>query len=198
VRSPVFAIILHSILAALPIVPAMALPYLIILRRLVWSPLTAAGVVIAALLAAGMLVTLLSNLGLRMLRFVTLVPVVLSVAAVLRIGGPTIDQSLTARPLSNEIARIEAGYLPAAVFHVPRETEYGLAFYRNQKILSYDRGEIPAQAHLLVTTEGELSRLPSVVRNRRLSLLGVFPPQHLEYYWVSGAGSEMHAMPHVE
>jgi hypothetical protein len=120
------------------------------------------------------------------------------VAAVLRIGGPTIDQSLTARPLSNEIARIEAGYLPAAVFHVPRETEYGLAFYRNQKILSYDRGEIPAQAHLLVTTEGELSRLPNVVRNRRRSLLGVFPPQHLEYYWVSGAGSEMHAMPHIE
>jgi hypothetical protein len=120
------------------------------------------------------------------------------VAAILRIGGPTIDQSLTARPLSNEIARIEAGYLPAAVFHVPRETEYGLAFYRNQKILSYDRGEIPAQAHLLVTTEGELSRLPNVVRNRRLSLLGVFPPQHLEYYWVSAAGTEMHAMPHIE
>lgn len=198
VRSPVFAIILHSILAALPIVPAMALPYLIMLRRLVWSPLTVAGVIIAALVAAGMLVTLLSNLGLRMLRFVTLIPVVLSVAAILRIGGPIIDQGLTARPLSHEIARIEAGYLPAAVFHVPRETEYGLAFYRNQKILSYDRGEIPAQAHLLVTTEGELSRLPNVIRNRRLSLLGVLPPQHLEYYWVSAAATQMHAMPHIE
>jgi len=197
-RSPVFVIMLHSILAALPIIPAMALPYLIMLNRLVWSPLTVAGVIIAALIAAGMLVTLLSNLGLRMLRFVTLVPVVLSVAAVLRIGGPVIDQGLSARPLSNEIARIEAGYLPAAVFHVPREIEYGLSFYRNQNILNYDRGEIPTQAHLLVTREGELSRLPNVVRNRRLSLLGVLPPQHLEYYWVSAARAEMRAMPHIE
>jgi 4-amino-4-deoxy-L-arabinose transferase-like glycosyltransferase len=198
VRSPVFAVILHSILAALPIIPAMALPYLIMLHRLVWSPLTVAGVIIAALLAAGMLVTLLSDLGLRMLRFVTLVPVVLSVAAVLRIGGPVLDQGLSARPLSIEIARIEAGYLPAAVFHVPREIEYGLSFYRNENILNYDRGEIPTQAHLLVTREGELSRLPNVIRNRRLSLLGVLPPQHLEYYWVSAVGTEMHAMPHIE
>jgi 4-amino-4-deoxy-L-arabinose transferase-like glycosyltransferase len=195
-RSPVFTVVLHSILAALPIIPAMTLPYLLMLHRLVWSPLTAAAVVMAALVAASMLATLLSNLGLRMLRFVTLVPVVLSVAAVLRIGGPVIDQRLTARPLGNEIARIEAGYLPAAVFHVPRETEYGLNFYRNQKILSYDRGEIPVQAHLLVTSEGQLSRLPNLVRNRRFALLGVFPPQRLEYYWVSAAGGQMHDSEH--
>jgi 4-amino-4-deoxy-L-arabinose transferase-like glycosyltransferase len=192
VRPPVFAIILHSMLAALPIIPAMALPYLLIHHRLAWSPFTAVGIVIAVPLAAGIAATLLSNLGLRMLRFVTLVPVVLSVAAILRIGGPTLDQTLTARPLANEIGRVEAGLLPAAVFRVPRETEYGFAFYRNQRIQSYDRGEIPSQPHLLVTSEGELPRLPTILRNRHISLLGVFPPQHLEYYWVSAAGTQPH------
>lgn len=192
VRPPVFAVILHSIIASLTLIPAMSLPYLLIRHRLVWSPLTAVATVIAVLLAAGIGATLLSHLGLRMLRFVTLVPVVLSVAAILRIGGPTLDDTLSARPLANEINRIEAGLLPAAVFHVPRETEYGLAFYRNQKILSYDRGEIPSQPHVLVTSEGELARFPASVRNCRVSLLGVFPPQHLEYYWVSGAVNPPH------
>ncbi|HEX6504532.1 MAG TPA: glycosyltransferase family 39 protein [Terriglobales bacterium] len=192
VRPPVFAVILHSIIASLTLIPAMSLPYLLIRHRLVWSPLTAVGTVIAVLLAAGIGATLLSDLGLSMLRFVTLVPVVLSVAAILRIGGPSLDEALSARPLANEINRVEAGLLPAAVFHVLRETEYGLAFYRNQKILSYDRGEIPSQPHVLVTSEGELARFPASVRNRRVSLLGVFPPQHLEYYWVSGAVNQVH------
>jgi len=194
VRPPVFAMILHAMIAAAPLVPAIGIPYLIIYRHLVWSPLTSAGIVIAILLAAGILATLLSNLGLRMLRFVTLVPVVLSVAAILKVGSVTIDERLTARVLSNEIARVEAGFLPAAVFHIPREIEYGLAFYRNQKIFSYDRGEIPPQSHLLVTKEGELSRLPMPLHARHISLLGVYPPQHLEYYWVATAGTQMHDM----
>src|SRR5205807_1498753 len=118
----------------------------------------------------------------------------LSVAAILKVGSVTIDERLTARALSNEIARVEAGFLPAAVFHIPRETEYGLAFYRNQNIFSYDRGEIPPQSHLLVTKEGELSRLPTPLRARHISLLGVYPPQHLEYYWVAAAGTQMQDM----
>jgi hypothetical protein len=175
----------------------MGLPYFVVLRRFVWTPLTTAGVIIATLLCAGILATLLSSFGLRMLRFVTLVPVVLSIAAILKIGAPTLNERLTSRPLAEEIARVEAGYLQAAVFHVPRETEYGLAFYRNQAILSYDRGQIPWQPHLLVTREGELLRLPQVLRNRRVSLLGVYPPQHLEYYWVSGIAAPPHDMQHM-
>jgi hypothetical protein len=107
------------------------------------------------------------------------------------------DEQLTARPLANDIARLEAGLLPAAVYHVPREIEYGLAFYRDQPIKSYDRGEIPAQPHLLVTREGELARLPAVARTRRVSLLGAFPPQHLEYYWVSAPMAARHDMEHT-
>lgn len=190
VRPPALALILHSIVAATPIVLAMAGPFFIVYHRLVWNRLIGVGVFISILLSLGIAATLLSNLGLRMLRFVTLIPVVLSVAAILKVAAPTMDERLTARPLATEIARVEQGLLPAAVFHVPRETEYGLAFYRNQKICSYDRGEIPAQPHLLVTAEGEVSRLPKSIRARRVSLLGVYPPQHVEYYWVSAGMSQ--------
>jgi 4-amino-4-deoxy-L-arabinose transferase-like glycosyltransferase len=194
VPPPALALILHSIVAVAPVILAMAAPFFIVYQRIVWSPLVSIGVFIAILLAVGIAATLLSSLGLRMLRFVTLIPVVLSVAAILKVAAPTIDERLTARPLANEITRVEQGLLPAAVFHVPRETEYGLSFYRNQKIFSYDRGEIPTQPHLLVTAEGELSHLPKSISTRRISLLGVYPPQHLEYYWVSAADSHIAPM----
>ena len=42
-----------------------------------------------------------------MLRFVTLIPVVLSVAAVLKLGTIAIDQKLSTRPLAIELASVE-------------------------------------------------------------------------------------------
>jgi 4-amino-4-deoxy-L-arabinose transferase-like glycosyltransferase len=194
VRPPALALVLHSIIAPAPVLVALAAPFFIVYHGVIWSALIGIGVFIAILLAVGIAATLLSSLGLRMLRFVSLIPVVLAVAAILKVAAPTVDERLTARPLANEIARVEQGLLPAAVFHAQRETEYGLAFYRNQRIFSYDRGEIPAQAHVLVTAEGELSHLPKSIGGRRVSLLGVYPPQHLEYYWVSAAGTQVDHM----
>jgi len=100
-----------------------------------------------------------------------------------------LDENLSARPLAQDIARVESNYLPAAVFHVPREIEYGLTFYRNQAIESYDRGEVPSGAHLLVAGEGQQTGIAKVVGHRRVSLLGRYPPQHIEYYWVAPAGT---------
>ena len=44
--------------------------------------------------------------------------------------------------------------LPVAILRLSRETEYGLHFYRNQKIARYEAGEVPAGEHLLITPEG--------------------------------------------
>ena len=78
-----------------------------------------------------------------MLRFVTLIPVVLSVAAVLKLGTASIDQTLSARPLAIEIASVETHQLPLAVYGVSREMEYGLTFYRNQTAVRYEVGKRP-------------------------------------------------------
>ena len=58
-------------------------------------------------LCVAIAVTLVSKLRFRMLRFVTLIPVVLSVAAVLKLGTTSIDQKLSARPLAVELASVE-------------------------------------------------------------------------------------------
>ena len=178
-------IILHSVIAAITIVPAVLLPYIVLQHRFPWNRTTAILFVFAVGLAAAFIFTLRSRAGLRMLRFVTLIPVVLSVAAVLKIGAPTLDAVLSARPLAAEIARMETKTLPLAVFLVPRDTQYGLHFYRDQSIVRYETGAIPLDEHLLVAPAGMQKVVASNVPGRRVSYLGSFPAKGLDYYWVA-------------
>jgi 4-amino-4-deoxy-L-arabinose transferase-like glycosyltransferase len=187
-RPSIFLIIPHSIVAAAPVAPAIMIQYIVLQHRFPWGRAAAISFAFAAVLAIGMAVTLATQLGLRMLRFVTLVSVVLAVAALLRLGTPVVDSVLSARPLANEISRLESKPLPLAVALVSRETEYGLAFYRNQVIDRYELGQVPSGEHLLVIPGGSRSAIARQVAWRRVSYLGSFAPQGLEYYWVSAVG----------
>lgn len=148
---------------------------------------------VAFVLCAGIALTLVRKGGLRMLRFVTLIPVVLTVGAVLRLGSGSLDQTLSARPLALEIAGIETHPLPLAVYHVRRELEYGLTFYRNQLTFNYDWGSVPQEEHLLVAPENSQVEIARLVAGRRVSYLGHYAAQRVDYYWVAAAGS---AAPH--
>ena len=72
----------------------------------------------------------------------------------LRLGAPSLDATLSARPLAQEIDRVDNRSLPLAILRLSRETEYGLHFYRNQKIVRYEADDVPAGEHLLITPEG--------------------------------------------
>lgn len=188
--------VLHAIIAAAPIVPALLISYLttahamagqselVALKRNTWLPVFA----VAFVLALAIALTLMSRLGLRMLRFVTLVPVVLAVAAVLKLGTVSIDQTLSARPLAIELASIETHQLPLAVCGASRELEYGLAFYRNQIITRCESGPLSAREHLLVAPSTWKSEVARQTAGRRVSFLGRYPAQNVDYYWVSAAG----------
>jgi 4-amino-4-deoxy-L-arabinose transferase-like glycosyltransferase len=185
-------IVLHSIVAAAPIVPAMMVQYLILQHRLPWGKAAAISFTFAAVLAIGIAITLRTKLGFAGLRFITLVPIVLAVAAVLRLGTPALDSMLSVRPLASEISHLENKPLPVAVSGVSRQTEYGLAFYRNQVIDRYELGQVPAVEHLVVAPEGSQTAIARLVAGRRVSYLGSFAPQGLDYYWVAAAGIRSH------
>jgi len=185
-------IVLHSIVAAVPIVPAMMVQYLILQHRLPWGKAAAISFTFAAVLAIGIAITLRTKLGFAGLRFITLVPIVLAVAAVLRLGTPALDSMLSVRPLASEISHLENKPLPVAVSGVSRQTEYGLAFYRNQVIDRYELGQVPAAEHLVVAPEGSQTAIARLVAGRRVSYLGSFAPQGLDYYWVAAAGIRSH------
>ena len=183
--------ILHSLVCGLLLGGALLAPYFI-LRVHPPAPAMTIAVVAAAVMAVAMLLSLRWQ-GLRALRFVTLVPVVLALAFVLRVSGPVIDQTQSARPVANELARLETTGAQLAAFNIKRETEYGLDFYRNQPVMRYERGEIPRGDHLLIARTGSEPQLQPYLEGRRLSHVGDFAAQHLEFYWVSSGAAHHHA-----
>jgi hypothetical protein len=138
-------------------------------------------------LCVAVALTLMSRFRLRMLRFVTLIPVVLAVGGVLRFGTRAIDQTLSARQLAVELAAVETHELPVAVCGVSRELEYGLAFYRNQTIAHCESGPIPDGEHLLVVSSAGKDNVAKQTAGRRVSFLGHYVPQGVDYYWVAAA-----------
>jgi 4-amino-4-deoxy-L-arabinose transferase-like glycosyltransferase len=189
---PKMLVVLHAIVASAPIVPALLIAYLVTQHRFPAGRPLFGAIAIGFALCVGIALTLLRTNGFRMLRFVTLIPVVLTVAAVLKLGSAAIDQVMSARPLARELANMETHQMPLAVYHVPRELEYGLAFYRNQVIINYAWGRIPPEQHLLVAPEGSQLEIAKLILGRRVSFLGEYPPQHIEFFWISAA---THSMP---
>jgi 4-amino-4-deoxy-L-arabinose transferase-like glycosyltransferase len=180
--------VLHGLLAAIPIVPALLIAYLITQHRLPGGQPMLVALATAFVLCAGIALTLVRRNGLRMLRFVTLIPVVLTVGAVLKLGSVDLDQTASARPLALEIAGTETHPMRLAVYHVRRELEYGLTFYRNQLTFNYDWGSVPQEEHLLVAPENSQVDIVKRVPGRRVVRLGNYPAQHVDYYWIAAAG----------
>jgi 4-amino-4-deoxy-L-arabinose transferase-like glycosyltransferase len=179
--------ILHALVASAPIVPAVLIGFVVGENRLPAGRPMLFAVVVALVVCVAIALTLMSRFRLRMLRFVTLIPVVLSVAAVLKLGSTAVDLKLTSRPLAIELASVETHRLPLAVYGVPREVEYGLAFYRDQTILRYETGTIPPVEHLLVAPTSWMDNVAKATAGRRVSFLGHYAPQQLDYFWVSAA-----------
>jgi hypothetical protein len=109
---------------------------------------------------------------------------------VLKFGTVAIDQKLSARPLALELSSIETKKLPIAVDGVQRELEYGLAFYRNQPVHRYESGDIPSGEHLLVAPTTWMADVSQATAGRRVSLLGHYAPQAVDYYWVAATGTQ--------
>jgi hypothetical protein len=182
--------IVHALIASAPIVPAVLIGIIVTEHRVPAGRPLLFAVAVAVVICAAIALTLVSRPGMRMLRFVTLIPVVLAVAAVLKIGTIAIDQKLSTRPLAIDLAGIETRKLPIAVCGASREVEYGLAFYRNQPVSRYEAGNIPPQEHLLVAPTLWIDDVAKLTAGRRVSLLGHSLAQRLDYYWVSAQGTK--------
>jgi 4-amino-4-deoxy-L-arabinose transferase-like glycosyltransferase len=182
-------VVLHALVAAAPIVPALLIAYLIAQHRFPGGQPMLVALGVAFVLCAGIALTLIRKTGLRMLRFITVIPVLLVVGVMLRLGSVALDQTYSARPLAREIAGMETHPLPLAVYHVRRELEYGLTFYQNQPTFNYDWGSVPQGEHLLVAPENSQVEIAKLVTGRRVSYLGHYPAQRVDYYWVAAAGA---------
>jgi 4-amino-4-deoxy-L-arabinose transferase-like glycosyltransferase len=172
----------HALLGGALVFAALVVQYLVLEHRVPWD---AAGVplIVATVLAVAILV-LLVRFDSRALRLATLVPTILAFAIAMRFGALRLDETLSARPVANELANLDSHHLPVAVFLAPRETEFGLAFYRNQIISNYQMRQIPPGEHIVVAAQG-FQRSIAKESGRNVTHLGNFPPQKLEYFYVA-------------
>lgn len=188
-ESPIskWMVLAHALVASAPIVPAVLVGFAVTRHRLPAGRPMLFALAMTFVVCVAIVLTLLSRLRLRMLRFVTLIPVVLAVAAVLKLGTAAIDQRLSARPLALELASVETRRFPLAVCGASREVEFGLAFYRNQPIARYESGDVPAGQHLLVAPTAWMDNVAKATAGRRVTFLGHYAAQGLDYYWVAAA-----------
>jgi 4-amino-4-deoxy-L-arabinose transferase-like glycosyltransferase len=171
----------HAVLSAFVLVASMSVRDIMI-HHLAWSRGLAIPVAVVAFYAV-LTAVLLQRFGYRVLRVTTLVPVVVALALALRSGSQMLDNSLSARPVANALAQYDPHHLPIAVFLVPRETEFGLQFYRDQTVSRYELGQIPAGEHLVVAARG-FQKGVAKASGRNPIYLGDFTQQKLEYFYV--------------
>jgi 4-amino-4-deoxy-L-arabinose transferase-like glycosyltransferase len=88
---PKWTAVLHALVASAPVVPAVLVAYIVTQHRMPGGRPMLVAVAIAFGLCLAISLTLVSRQHLRMLRFVTLIPVILAIAALLKVGTTAID-----------------------------------------------------------------------------------------------------------
>jgi 4-amino-4-deoxy-L-arabinose transferase-like glycosyltransferase len=175
--------VLHALVCGGLVFAALAAPSVLVQHRLRWNS-TLTTPLMASLVVAVAEALLTLKTGFRSLRATTIVAVV-ALAFAIRVASASLDETLSARPVSEVLSRLAPRQLPVALVMVPRETEYGLRFYRNQeKMPRYEYRQAPAGEHLVVAAQGFRVALAGDVPGRRVVYLGNFPAQKLEFFYV--------------
>ncbi len=161
-----------------------------------------AGILLPAIssgLAAAMLILIVvARFGVRRLRFVTLVPLVVMLLFIFGVGPffflpalsstkkniRLLDLAYSARPLAAIISQISRPNEGVAVYKVRRDVEYGLSFYRNHRVDDYDQDGVPAGQHILLTREMYSEQLHTLLAGRSYQPLFSYPAQSLAVYRV--------------
>jgi 4-amino-4-deoxy-L-arabinose transferase-like glycosyltransferase len=189
---PSFGIALVHALLGGALIGAALLTNYFVLRIKPTTTAMAIAVIVGVICAGGMLAAILLK-SWPILHLATLAPMVLAICFVIKFAGSTIDLKNSARPIAQQVSNLASrDTKQLAVFGVPRDIEYGLNYYayeyhldtqQNRAIASYDRGEIPAEEHVIVAKRGSAETLQTMLGNR-VKLIGNFPARRLEFYLV--------------
>jgi 4-amino-4-deoxy-L-arabinose transferase-like glycosyltransferase len=153
-------------------------------NRIVPSPLALVKAAAFAVAAAALVIFVVRKRGVIQIRTITLVPLVGLLFFLLVRNGEVLDLNYSARPLARQIA-IAAPQSPVvATMDVRRDIVYGIAFYRNQNVLSYATDGIPPGAHVLVIPTREVPQLEQLLQGRLYQPIFLYPTQGLSVYQV--------------
>jgi 4-amino-4-deoxy-L-arabinose transferase-like glycosyltransferase len=198
-----YLLLLHAALAGSTVTLVLLLPWFIIhatgtppVRMLVAAATTGLATFVLIAVTVG-------RFGVVRLRAATTVPLVILLFFLFGVGPffgfsaisstkQTIqlaDYAYSARPLARILAQMGSENGPLAVYRVRRDLEYGLSFYRNHRVLDYDRDGVPDEAHVLVVRESAAPTLRDLLAGRTLEPFFSYPAQHVSVYRIGPKGS---------
>ena len=122
--------------------------------------------------------------GIAQLCNITLVPVLAMLVFLLGFYGRELDLNYSARPLAQEIARQAPNEKIVAVESIKRDMDYGLAFYRNERLVHYENDGVPDAEHLLVVRASDTDSLNRWLTGRVYEPLFLYDAQGFEVYRV--------------
>ena len=113
-----------------------------------------------------------------------MIPLVFLLYFLLGRNGRLLDLNYSARPLAQEIQHADPNAAVVAELNVRRDLVYGVAFYRDQKVVSYMVDGVPAGEHLVVFPTRDESLLENYLKGRLTQPLLLYPSQGLSVYKV--------------
>jgi 4-amino-4-deoxy-L-arabinose transferase-like glycosyltransferase len=189
---------LHAALSAVTIMLLLLLPWRIV-HPGAWPPASILFAAISSGVAAAILILIVvGRFGVKRLRVVTMVPLVIMLLFIFGVGPffglpalsstkkniRLLDAAYSARPLAAIISQIAKPNEPVAVYRVRRDVEYGLSFYRNHQVDNYIQEGVPPGEHILITREIYSGQLNSLLAGRSYQPLFSYPAQNLAVYQV--------------
>jgi 4-amino-4-deoxy-L-arabinose transferase-like glycosyltransferase len=139
---------------------------------------------VAAVLTMLGVVAVVRRWGIAQACNITLVPVLAMLVFLLGFHGRELDLNYSARPLAEEIAKQAPNEKVVAMEGIKRDMDYGLAFYRNERLVHYEKDGVPASEHLLVIPASDTEGLNRWLAGRVYEPLFLYDAQGFEVYRV--------------
>ena len=182
-------IVLHSIAAGVLSFVLLLCPQYMVYERLVpqarYFVIAGIGAVVTTLL----ILAIVRRYGIRHLRMATILPLMALLWFLLFNNGHLLDLNYSARPLAQQIQAAAPDAHLVALDGVRRDLDYGLAFYRNERLVHYTTDGVPDEAHILVIAQKDVAQLPVLLAGRVYRPLLLYPWQGLAVYRVAARGN---------
>ena len=174
----------HAAVCALVAFVIVLAPQHMVYETLVPSAGWLLGASAAAVLVLFAVVQTIRIGGIAHVRNATVFPVLAAMVFLLGFHGRDLDLNYSARPLARQMQQQAPEARLVAVEGVRRDMIYGLAFYRDEEPIDYDRDGVPIGEHLLVIPANETARLQHWLGGRVYEPLFLYESQGLEVYKV--------------
>jgi 4-amino-4-deoxy-L-arabinose transferase-like glycosyltransferase len=181
---PSWLLIAHAAMSGILTFVLLLAPQYMKYEKIVPAPMAILWAAFFGLLAIFAIYFIVKRFGVGRLRAITLVPLAALLFFLLEMNGHLLDVNYSARPLAQQIEKAAPNVPLLAVQDVRRDLDYGLAFYRNEALVHYDKDGVPDEEHLLVLPTREVPKLDELLHGRTYAPLFLYGWQGLSVYKV--------------